>query len=752
MTPAAEMPLPPKLSTDARAPEAYAPGTRVAVWLPLPVMGPYDYRIPDGITVEAGAIVEVPLGRRFEIGVVWGPGSAGIDPTRLKAIVQTLPIPPLSAATRRFIDWVADYTLQPLGAVLRMVLNPARRWKPKPPPSALALSGTSFAALGLARTPARGKVLAAFTDRTSYATAAALARAAKVSGGVIRDMLAGGALVAVPLRAATDAPVPDAVRAGPALEPAQAVAAKDLVASVARGFSVTLLEGVTGSGKTEVYFEAIAETLRTGRQVAVLLPEIALTAQWLSRFNARFGALPAMWHSDLPGRTRRDTWAAVADGSARVVVGARSALFLPFADLGLIVVDEEHDPAFKQEDGVIYHARDMAVVRARESAAPIILSSATPSLETVLNAKAGRYLHVQLPSRYGGARMPDVATIDLRVHKPEKGPWGRAWLAPPLIAAVERALADEEQVLLFLNRRGYAPLTLCSACGHRLHCPTCTAWLVEHRLTGRLQCHHCGFTAKRPETCSSCGAAGSFVACGPGVERVAEEAAARWPNAKVRMVASDTLDRPAAIAELIDDILARRIDIVVGTQVLAKGHHFPHLTLVGVVDADLGLSGWDLRAAERTYQLLHQVAGRAGRAERSGRVALQTHDPAHPVMQALTGGSSEEFLAREADARRSLGMPPFGRLAALIISGPDELQVVDVGRRLAQAAPRGDGIEVLGPAPAAMALLRGRHRHRLLLKTDRGTRPQPLIQEWLARVKIPSSVRVQLDVDPYNFY
>ncbi|MBM3515983.1 MAG: primosomal protein N' [Alphaproteobacteria bacterium] len=721
------------------------------MWLPLPVEGPYDYLVPEDMTLRAGAVVEVPLGRRFEIGVVWGPGSADLEAKRLKSIVQALPVPAIAVANRRFVDWVSAYTLQPLGAVLRMVINPARRWKPKPAPSAIALTGTSLAALGLAPTLARGKVLAAFSDRSVFETAAALARAAKVSSGVVRDMLDKGALKAVSAQL-PQVMGPDPNRAGPRLEPAQAAAAATLTDAVGQGFSVTLLEGVTGSGKTEVYFEAIAAALKRGQQVLVLLPEIALTAQWLERFVRRFRAPPAMWHSDMVGRMRRETRAAVTSGEARVVVGARSALFLPFPDLGLVVVDEEHDSAFKQEDGVIYHARDMAVVRARESGAPVILSSATPSLETVLNTTNQRYRRVHLPSRFGAATLPKIEVLDLRRHKPEKGPWGRAWLAPPLVASVSRALAEGEQTLLFLNRRGYAPLTLCNACGHRLHCPTCSAWLVEHRLSGRLQCHHCGYAARRPESCSSCGATNSFVACGPGIERLAEEAAARWPSARVRMVASDTLDRPSAIAELIDDILKHRLDIVVGTQVLAKGHHFPNLTLVGVVDADLGLSSWDLRAAERTYQLLHQVAGRAGRAGRPGTVLIQTHDPSHPVMQALAAADTESFLAREADSRRLLAMPPFGRLAALIVSGPDEHQVSDVGRRLAQTAPRDDGVEVLGPAPAVMALLRGRHRHRLLLKAGRDIRVQPLLADWLARVKVPGGVRVQVDVDPYSFY
>ena len=722
----------------------------MAVLLPLPVEEAYDYLVPEGLVLRAGDIVEVPLARRFEVGVVWGAGAGEIAESKLREVVHKLDLPALPDVLRKFIDWVAGYTLQPAGAVLRMTLNPARRWPQQKVATAITF-GKSLGDAGVKVTAAREKVLA-IAAKGAFESAAALSRESGVGAGVIRDLITSGALAVVEAAPASPFVAPRADFQVPVLAPAQAKAAESLRANCGAGFSVTLLEGVTGSGKTEVYFEAVAETLRAGKQVLVLVPEIALTAHGLSRFQKRFGAVPAEWHSDLTYKARRETWAGTASGAAQVVVGARSALFLPFNNLGLIIVDEEHDSAFKQEDGVIYHARDMAVVRAKEGNIPIILATATPSLETVMNVRSHRYGVVHLPQRYGAATLPKIDIIDMKKHPPEKGRWGRAWLAPPLVNAASQTLMAGEQVLFFLNRRGYAPLTLCRTCGHRLNCPRCTAWLVEHRLTHNLQCHHCGYGAKAPPQCSSCNAEGSFVPCGPGIERVAEEAMARWPDARVRAVASDTLERPSAVAELIDDILAHRIDILVGTQVLAKGHHFPGLTLVGVVDADLGLSGWDLRAAERTHQLLHQVSGRAGRAEKPGRVLLQTYDPAHPVIQALLSGDEDSFIDSEADTRRVLEMPPFGRLTALILSSHDEAAVVATGRMLANAAPRGEGLEVLGPAPAFMALLRGRHRHRLLLKTRRDTPPQALVADWLGRVKIPSAVRVQIDVDPYSFY
>ncbi len=730
-------------------PVSFGPGDRVAVLLPLPVEGAYDYLVPEGVSVAVGDLVEVPLGRRFDVGVVWGAGDGGIDPAKLKEVVHRLDLPCLPKALLSFIDWVADYTVQPRGVVLRMTLRSSRGLKPQVSETHLIQAKDLPPKLKL--TDARRKFLDTLGERT-FVGAGLLAKTAGVSASVVKGLVDAGAIDTVLAAPPPMFSPPDPDHPGVVLEPDQISAADDLVGAVDQGFSVSLLEGVTGSGKTEVYFEPVAAALKMKRQILVLVPEISLTTQWLDRFRNRFGVDPAVWHSDVTGKVRRETWRAVATGEASVVVGARSALFLPFTNLGLIVVDEEHDGGFKQEDGVIYHARDMAVVRAREGGIPIILASATPSLESLLNAQAGRYRHVRLESRVGGAVMPEVTLVNMVRTPPEKGEWGRSWLAPPLVEAVNETLAAGEQALLFLNRRGYAPLTLCSTCGHRLHCPSCTAWLVEHRVAKRLQCHHCGFVAPRPEVCPSCGKAESFVPCGPGIERVAEEAAARWPKARVVAVASDTLERPSAMAALVDAVGRHQIDIIVGTQVLAKGHHFPGLTLVGVVDADLGLSSWDLRAGERTHQLLSQVSGRAGRARKRGRVYLQTHDPNHPVLQALKVADADAFLEAETDGRQGLGMPPFGRLVAVILSGTKEDAVRQAGQQLARAVPAAPDIEVLGPAPAFMALLRGRHRHRFLVKGPRNRLLQPFIRAWLGSVKLPSSVRIQVDVDPYSFY
>jgi primosomal protein N' (replication factor Y) len=728
----------------AAAPKAAGDVSRVAVLLPLPLAHAYDYRLAPGLTLAPGDFVAVPLGARRAVGVVWDRGDGPPAPVeRLRDVLRRLPAPPLPEVSRRFIEWVADYTLAPPGVVLRMAMSiPDALEAPRP-----VLAWRLAAACAIKLTPARRRVLAVLADGPPRELGE-LRREAGAGASVVKGLAALGLIEAVELPPPPVFLAPDGDRPGPALSPAQTSAAAALIEGVAKGgYSATLLDGVTGAGKTEVYFEAVAAALRSGRQALVLLPEIALGASWLGRFQRRFGVLPAAWHSDLTQAERRLAWRAVAGGEARVVVGARSALFLPFPNLGLIVVDEEHDGAYKQEEGVIYQARDMAVVRAHLGKLPVVLVSATPSLETVRNVAQGRYAVLHLPDRHAGASLPRIEAIDLRRQRPAR----QRWLSPPLRQALIETVAAGEQALLFLNRRGYAPLTLCRACGHRLQCPSCTAWLVEHRFRKRLQCHHCGYEIALPSHCPACAAPAEFAACGPGVERLAEEARALLPQARIELMTSDTVTGPRAAAALLGRVEAGAVDILIGTQVVAKGHHFPGLTLVGVVDADLGLIGGDLRAGERTYQLLHQVGGRAGRADKPGRVLLQTYEPDHPVMRALVAGERDGFLERESAARKTAGLPPFGRLAALILSGPNEAAVDAAARNLARAAPRGEGIRVLGPAPAPLAILRGRHRRRFLLKCRRDIRPQPLLRAWLAAVKLPASVRLQVDVDPYSF-
>ncbi|HPD83747.1 MAG TPA: primosomal protein N', partial [Alphaproteobacteria bacterium] len=424
-------------------------------------------------------------------------------------------------------------------------------------------------------------------------------------------------------------------------------------------------------------------------------------------------------------------------------------LFLPYQELGLIIVDEEHDPAYKQEEGVIYHARDMAVVRANLGAFPIVMVSATPSLETMQNAWQGRYHHLSLPARHGGAALPDIHLIDLKVDKPEDR---QHFIAPTLKAAMASTIDRKEQVLLFLNRRGYAPLTLCRTCGHRFQCPRCTAWLIEHRRTGKLHCHHCDHYVRMPEKCPECGEGDSLAACGPGVERILEEVKESFPVARVMVLSSDTATTHDDLRAMLDQIQNYDVDIIIGTQIIAKGHHFPKLTCVGVVDADLGLTGGDLRATERVYQLLHQVAGRAGREDKQGTVYLQTFVPESRVMQALARGERDEFLEIELQEREAANMPPISRLAGIIVSGRDENQVRQAAQALGRVAPQSAKIQTLGPAEAPMYRLRGKFRYRLLVRAEKNIDLQKAIKHWLDAVKTPSTIRVQVDIDPQSFY
>ncbi|MBT6566908.1 MAG: primosomal protein N', partial [Candidatus Puniceispirillum sp.] len=528
-------------------------------------------------------------------------------------------------------------------------------------------------------------------------------------------------------------------------------AADMMVAACGNGFHPFLLDGVTGSGKTEVYFEAVKTVLDAGQQVLILLPEIALSSGWRARFERRFGVAPVEWHSDIGNSQKRRAWRYVLSGDAKLVVGARSALFLPFSNLGLIVVDEEHDHAYKQEDQTIYQARDMAVVRAHIQRCPIILASATPSLESWVNAgKTGeppRYQHVGLPNRIHGAALPVMTAIDLRQTPPERG----RWLSPPLVDAIAARLEAGEQSLLFLNRRGYAPLTLCGSCGHKLTCPNCDSWMVAHKLSGRLRCHHCGHQTRPSNHCTACGQTDTMQACGPGVERLAEEVLWRFPDARFAVLSSDTVGTPKAAEAFIQSVIDGDVDIIIGTQMVAKGHHFPNLTLVGVVDADLGLAGGDLRAAERTFQMLSQVAGRAGRESRPGEAMLQTLDPENQVLACLLEGKRDAFLSMEAHARSLAGMPPSGQLAALILSSHDEKRLHATLRRLDQSRPHFTSVDIFGPAIAPIGFLKGRHRGRLLIRTDRSVDIQGILRDWLADFKPDSGVKLQIDIDPYNF-
>ena len=719
----------------------------VDVLLPLGLDAAYSYLVPEGLALAPGDLVQVPLGNRSVIGVVWprsGPDAA-LDPQKLKAVKAKLPYAPLPPDLIRLIDWMADYTLAPRGMVLRLALRHGEAVGSERERTGVRATG----ATPVRMTAARARLLDLLADGFTRGKSEA-AREAGVSPSVVDGLVDDGTLETVVLPPEPAAYPPDPGFAAPRLSPAQGAAAERLKAAVAeRQFGVTLLDGVTGSGKTEVYFEAVAEAVRQGRQALILLPEIALTQAFMERFAGRFGVKPAEWHSGVSTRRRAKVLNAAADGSAQVVAGARSALFLPYRDLGLIIVDEEHDPAYKQDEGVAYNARDMAVVRAPLAAAPIVLASATPSIETEVNARRGRYARLALPQRFGGAKVPGLSPIDLTRDRPPKG----RWIAPRLEAEMVATLDQGGQALLFLNRRGYAPLTLCRACGHRMRCPACTAWLVEHRFRRRLVCHHCGYQAPVPEACPACGEADALVPVGPGVERLKDEVAALFPTARTLVLSSDMLGGIERMRAELDAVAKGEVDVIVGTQLVAKGHNFPGLALVGVVDADVGLGQGDPRAAERTFQLVHQVAGRAGRGAIEGRGFIQTHMPEHPVMRALVTGDRDAFYDTEIAAREEAMLPPFGRMASLVISAADGPAAEAHARRLAQAAPPDPDVRILGPAEAPLAILRGRHRWRLLARSPREVDLSAYLRRWRAVAPKPTgSVKVAIDVDPQSFF
>ncbi|MCC8981930.1 primosomal protein N' [Bradyrhizobium acaciae] len=718
----------------------------VDVLVPVALNQTYSYRVPRGMELAPGDVISVPLGPREVVAVVWAE-NARPDPrlhNRLKDVSEKLDVPPLRAELRQLVDWVSNYTLSARGMVLRMTLRMGENLGPERMRLGVRLVGEPPRRL----TPARRRVIEVLSDGLLHGKSEA-AREAGVSSGVIDGLVDEGTLTVEALPPPAAPPVPDPSYTQPDFSREQRSAVDVMRTLAASGsFHVALLDGVTGSGKTEVYFEAIAENIRRGKQTLILMPEIALTGQFLDRFAQRFGVRPLEWHSELTPRTRARNWAAISEGKAPVVVGARSALFLPYADLGLIIVDEEHDQAYKQDDGAHYHARDMAVVRAHIAKIPIVLASATPSVESEVNARKGRYQRVALPSRFGGQHMPHIEAIDMRRAPPPRG----RFISPVLAEQIRHAIERREQALLFLNRRGYAPLTLCRACGHRFACTICDAWLVDHRFRQRLVCHHCGFSMPRPNICPHCAAEESLVAVGPGVERLQEEAASIFPEARTMVLSSDLITSIETMRSELNEIAEGRVDIIIGTQLVAKGHNFPRLNLVGVIDADLGLSNGDPRASERTFQLLNQVVGRAGREQGRGVGYLQTHQPEHPVIKALIANDREAFYASEIDIRERTGYPPFGRLASLIISAGDRPTAEGFARKLAALAPLDERIQVLGPAEAPLAVIKGRYRFRLLVKSLRNVDLSQYLREWLAAApKTTGNLKLEVDVDPQSF-
>ena len=721
------------------------------VLLPIFFDDVFDYKADDE-SLKIGQLVVVPFGRETHVGVIWKIGkSAEIEDRKIKKITEVLNLPLIEAPLRTFIEKVASYNLSPIGGVLKMVLGQKTNQLPKQKVTVYGLNIKNENLNGIRVTENR-KAVFQFLDNGREAEKEEIIDQTGVSAQVIAAMIKSGFLYKKEVlinETAEEQKVQ--LHRQATLTEEQKAAAEHLIQRINNGFSATLLDGVTGSGKTEVYFEAVAEALSLKKQVLVLVPEISLTTQWLKRFENRFGVTPYVWHSEVGIKNKALTWKAVQQNKAKVVVGARSALFLPFADLGIIVVDESHDHSFKQESLVTYQGRDMAVLRAHLEKIPVILSTATPDLETIANVEEGKYDCVRLTKRYAKAVLPEIKIIDIKKDKPIKGEWGISFLAPTLVRELQQNLERGEQSMLFLNRRGYAPLLICRDCGHRMQCPHCTAWLAEHRITGELICHHCGFKMWTPKRCPECSSEEGLTACGPGVERIAEEVRYRFPNARTAILSSDITTNYREISEVIHKTEQKEVDILIGTQILAKGHNFPDLTLIGVVDADLGLMGTDLRATEQTFQLLSQVSGRAGRAEKKGMVYLQTLYPDNLVLQAVIEHNRDKFISLEKQSRKMLKMPPYGKLAAVIVSSPNPQAAEAAAYYLGKCAPNTELIETLGPAPAPMALLRGRYRYRLLMKTAKNINIQEVMKKWLNMVKIKSNVRIDVDINPYSF-
>ena len=730
-------------------------GDVVKVLLPNVVNTGYDYRL--NAPADLGTFVECRVMNRPYVGVVWGAGDSGLPAEKIKSVVRVLDAQ-ISVADLQWIKRMSDWTLMTSGAVLKLIINIPDAFSP---PRVEQLYSFDFDAK-IKMTAPRQAVADAFASNDNDAMSANdIVNIAHVSPAVVRTMIKNEILRPADVRT-----VQHENRfiyqyhdmGNVVLNDEQTAAATQIGDAIARGgFSVFLLDGITGSGKTQVYFDAALRAYNAGKSVLLMMPEIALTAQFMSRFESRFGAPPVVWHSNLTAARRREIWRGVLAGEIKVVVGTRSALFLPWQNLGLIVVDEEHDTSYKQEDMGNYHARDMAILRASIAGFPVVLASATPSAETLENVATGKYHGLKLTSRFGGATLPKIETIDLRENRPDTYKTSNADDAPeiagalsaPLCDAIADTLNNHQQIMLFINRRGFAPIVQCKKCGWTATCPDCSVGMTYHKRIGKLLCHMCGRTEPLPDKCANCG--GDVSMRGIGIEKIQEEVLARFPNTRTAIVSSDTIASRQSLERIVSKMESGEIDIIIGTQILAKGHHFPNLTLVGVVDSDMGLFGTDFRAAEHTFQQLFQVAGRAGRGAISGRVLLQTYQPDHPVLNAICAGNRDEFMETDMAGRKLAKMPPFGQLIAVVVEGARESILQKYCAELAAAAPNINGGRIMGPVPAQIYQIRNWYRMRFLVSGDVRAKLQPIVANWLSRVKQPANIRVKIDVNPVNF-
>ncbi len=725
-------------------------GNIVKVLIPNAVNTGYDYRLTD--MADMGAFVECSVMNRKYIGVVYGIGDSNLPPEKIKNVSQIFP-EKLSFSDLEWIKKMSEWTLMPAGAVLRLILNISDAFTPPKLEPLYKYQND----VKLRMTDTRQAVADAFASNDNEAMSVQdIQNIARVSGAVVRSLIQKGALIQ------TDAREKEPKRfihqykdtGNIVLNQGQSDAANCIANAInANTFSVSLLDGITGSGKTQVYFDSTMRAYNKGKSVLLMMPEIALTAQFMTRFENRFGAPPVVWHSNLTSARRREIWRGVLSGEIRIVVGTRSALFLPWKNLGLIVVDEEHDGSYKQEDMGNYHARDMAVLRAKIANFPVILASATPAGETLQNANVGKYNHLRLTSRYGGAQLPQIQTIDLRANRPTEytinDTTSAGFLSDVMCNEIQQKLDNHQQVMLFINRRGFAPIVQCKKCGWNAQCPDCSVGMTYHKRIGKLLCHMCGRTAPMPIKCPDC--ENDVSTRGVGLEKIQEEVKARFPAARTALVSSDTIASSQSLERLVHQMETGEIDIIIGTQILAKGHHFPNLTLVGVVDADMGLFGTDFRAGEHTFQQLFQVAGRAGRGDIAGRVLLQTYQPDHPVLQAICANDRDSFMNQDLQGRQAAQMPPFGQLIAIIIEAQKESTLQKFCQDLANAAPTSPDAKIMGPITAQIYQVRNWYRMRFLVAGSARAQLQPFVAHWLKKIKTPSNLRIKIDVNPQNF-
>ena len=729
-------------------------GDIVKVLIPNVINTGYDYRLT--CDADIGSFVRCTVMKRQYIGVIIGVGDSNLDKSKIKPIIEVCNLGRLSADD---IDWIfkmSQWTLMAPGAVLRLIINVPDAFNP---PVVEQLYSYNFDTT-IKMTESRQRICDAFQSNDNDSMSVNdIINIAHVGTSVVKNMIKNGVLIPVDSREKTSETYKyDYFDTGSVvLNDEQQSAANAIADAMNKNeFSVHLLDGITGSGKTQVYFDSVLRAYNNGKSVLLMMPEIALTAQFMDRFTKRFGAPPVVWHSNLTAARRRNIWRGVAKGDIRIVVGTRSALFLPWQNLGLIVVDEEHDTSYKQEDMGNYHARDMAILRGKIAKFPIVLASATPSFETLHNVALGKYIRLRLMSRFGGAQLPTIETIDMRIERPESyrpdkdsTQETQGYLSPTLCDAISENLNQHKQVMLFINRRGFAPIVQCKKCGWVAECPDCSIGLNYHKHLGKLVCHMCGKMSDLPNKCPQCGNDVSMR--GAGLEKIEQEISVKFPNATVALVSSDTIISRESLERVVHKMENGEIDIIIGTQILAKGHHFPNLTLVGVIDADMGLFGTDFRAGEHTFQQLFQVAGRAGRGEFPGRVLLQTYQPEHPVITAICAGNRDEFMESDMQSRRAAKMPPFGQLIAVIVESDKEQVLQKYCKQLSNVAPNLVGGKIMGPIAAQIYQIRNWYRMRFLISGDARANLQPIVRAWLDKIKQPANVRVKIDVNPQNF-